>query len=275
MAKPKTAKKKPATRKKGGAPSAMKDRFGSLFRKKPAAPPPKKTRSSAVPVELPPDNKMSLDRKLDIAGVVAALIGILTLLSLLSPNRSGVTNAWVNLWRGAFGWGVYVFPLALIFIGGWWVARNFENVPRPNIERLVGFLILFILLLVTLHAFISPADRTAAYLLAAEGKGGGRLGAALMLLLANGLGMVGLTVVLIAGYIIALAVTLDIPVIDLFAWLPPLVLRLQDAWDERRASRQVAPERRVLLAARQCSRHALGDPGQRFRMRHRRIDVIR
>jgi len=115
MAKPKTAKKKPAAKKKGGAPTAVKDRFGSLFRKKPAAPPPKKTRASAAPAELPAE-RMSLDRKLDIAGVVAALIGILTLLSLLSPNRSGLTNAWVNLWRGVFGWGVYVFPLALILI---------------------------------------------------------------------------------------------------------------------------------------------------------------
>ena len=237
MAKPKSARKKAAAKKKGGGPSLVKDRFGSLFQKKPAAPPPKKTRASAVPAE-PPVEKMSLDRKLDIAGVVAVLVGILTLLSLLSPNRSGLTNAWVNLWRGVFGWGVYVFPLALILIGGWWVARNFESVPRPKFERLIGFLFLFILLLITLHALISPVERTEAYRLASEGKGGGRLGAALMLLLANGLGIVGLTVVLIAGYLIALAVTLDASVIDLFAWLPPLILRMQDAWDERRAARR-------------------------------------
>jgi S-DNA-T family DNA segregation ATPase FtsK/SpoIIIE len=188
---------------------------------------------------------MSLDRKLDITGVVVALVGILTLLSLLSPNRSGMTNAWVTLWRGAFGWGVYIFPIALIFIGGWLVARNFENIPRPNIERLIGLLMLFILILITLHVYISPPDQSIAYSIAAEGRGGGRLGAALMLLLEGGLGIVGLVVVLAAGYVISLALTLDVPVVDLFAWLPPLILRMQDAWDDRRAARR---ERQSLAA---------------------------
>ena len=98
-------------------------------------------------------------------------------------------------------------------------------------------MILFVVLLITMHVSISPAERSAAYAIAEEGRGGGRLGAALMLMLNSGLGMVGLVVVLVAGFIIGLALTLDMPVIDLFAWLPPLILRIEDAWDERRAAR--------------------------------------
>jgi S-DNA-T family DNA segregation ATPase FtsK/SpoIIIE len=237
MAKPKTTRKRSPARKKNAPASNLAGRLSGLFRKKPAPAPLKKGRTAVQPVEMPAEG-MSLDRKLDIAGVVIALLGILTLLSLLSPNRSGVTNAWVNLWRVAFGWGVYIFPLALIVIGAWLIARNFENVPHPNLERLIGLLLFFICLLIAFHAYISPADRTAAYAVAAEGKGGGRLGAALMLLLESGLGLTGLIVVLVAGFVISLALTLDVPVIDLFAWLPPLVLRLQDAWDERRAARK-------------------------------------
>jgi S-DNA-T family DNA segregation ATPase FtsK/SpoIIIE len=236
MAKPKSTRKKSSSRKKSTGSNNLVNRLSGLMRKKPAPEPPKRSRAS-VPPEGQDAEGMSLDRKLDITGIVVALVGILTLLSLLSPNRSGVTNAWVSLWRGAFGWGVYVFPIALIFIGGWLVARNFENVPQPNLERLIGLMILFVVLLITMHVSISPAERSAAYAIAEEGRGGGRLGAALMLMLNSGLGMVGLVVVLVAGFIIGLALTLDMPVIDLFDWLPPLILRIEDAWDERRAAR--------------------------------------
>ncbi|MEJ2759568.1 MAG: DNA translocase FtsK 4TM domain-containing protein, partial [Anaerolineales bacterium] len=142
--------------------------------------------------------------------------------------------------RGVFGWGVYIFPLTLILIGVWLVARNFENVPRPNIERLIGLFLLFILLLIIMHLSISPLERTTAHQLALEGKGGGRLGAWLMVSLGSGLGLPGLILLLVAGVIIALALTLDKPVIELFSWVHPMVLRLQDAWDERQAARKAS-----------------------------------
>ncbi|MBN2043779.1 MAG: DNA translocase FtsK 4TM domain-containing protein [Anaerolineales bacterium] len=195
---------------------------------------------------------MSLDRKLDITGVALILIGGLTLFGLLSPSRSGIAAAWVNIWRSAFGWGVYIFPLALILIGIWLVARNFENVPRPDLERLIGVSVLFILLLVVLHTLISPADPLIARELADQGKGGGRIGAGLMIFLATGLGMTGLVLLVIASGIIGLALALDTTVVNLFTWLPPLVLRVQDAWDERQARRKEA-------RAAQAATHPAGD----------------
>ena len=187
---------------------------------------------------------MSLDRKLDITGVVLAFFGVLTLFGLLSPDRSGIALAWVNLWRSAFGWGIYVFPLALIGIGAWLIARNFENVPRPDFERMLGVIILFILLLVVMHIFVSPADPAAARDLAFQGKGGGRIGAELMIFFEGGLGMLGLVLLVIAGGIIGLALALDTSVINLFTWVPPMVLRIQDAWDEHQAAAQGSPGRK-------------------------------
>jgi S-DNA-T family DNA segregation ATPase FtsK/SpoIIIE len=233
------ARQKSGSKKKR---TPLLSRLGGLFARKPKAAPAKKP---AARGKAQPQTGMSMDRKLDIAGVLVAFVGILTLVSLLSPNRSGVTFAWVSLWRAAIGWGVYVFPIGLILIGVWLVARNFENVPRPDAERLIGVGLFFILLLVVMHMLISPADPDAAKALAMQGKGGGQIGAGLMTWLQRGLGTPGLVVLVFAGFIISLALALDTSVVNLFTWVPPLVLRLQDAWDERQAARRTAQQAAV------------------------------
>ncbi len=185
---------------------------------------------------------MSLDRKLDITGVFLAFLGVLTLFGLMQPDSSGIAIAWVNLWRSAFGWGIYVFPLALIGIGAWLVARNFENVPRPDFERMLGVIILFLLFLVVLHILVSPADPAVARDLGLQGKGGGRIGAGLMIFFEGGLGMLGLVLIVVAAAIIGFALALDTSVINLFTWVPPLILRIQDGWDDFQARRKEARE---------------------------------
>ena len=128
---------KPKTRGKKKAP--LTNRLSGLF-KRGSKPEPSKSASSKKTAKdtPPPSEGLSLDRKLDITGVLLAFVGVLTLFSLLSPDRSGVTNSWVTFWKTAIGWGVYIFPLALILIGVWLVARNFEIVPRPDLERMIG-----------------------------------------------------------------------------------------------------------------------------------------
>ena len=233
------AKSKPKSKKTsssggiGGRISGLLKRGGKQPPKKTAA--KKTTKTTAIPK--PPPSGMSLDRKLDIAGVVLTGFGLLTLLALLSPNRSGITNAWVTFWQVLLGWGVYVFPIVLALLGIWLIARNFESVPRLDIERIIGFLVLWLMFQVTLHALVSPPGAEAAYQIAALHKGGGRLGAGIMVFLVNGLGMLGMIIVVIAGAVVGLAMLLDVPVIDLFDWLPRLILRIQDAWDERQAAR--------------------------------------
>jgi S-DNA-T family DNA segregation ATPase FtsK/SpoIIIE len=228
------AKRKTSSKKKT---SNILSGLGNAFKRKPK---PSSTRKKPTKQAESQSTGMSVDRKLDITGVLLVFLGVLTLFGLLSPSRSGIAIAWVNIWHSAFGWGIYVFPLALIMIGIWLVARNFENVPRPDLERLLGVTILFILLLVVMHVLTSPADPAIARDLAFQGKGGGRVGAALMIFFEGGLGMLGLVLLVVAGTIIGLALALDTSVINLFTWLPPLILRIQDAWDERQARRKEA-----------------------------------
>jgi S-DNA-T family DNA segregation ATPase FtsK/SpoIIIE len=182
-----------------------------------------------------------LDRKLDIAGIGLALVGLLTLLSLASSARSPLVGGWVSLIHKTFGWGMYLLPLALITVGVWLVVRNFERVPSVSVERLVGFILLFANLLCWLHFFNFPASRQAALDLAIAGQGGGYIGAGFLIALQSTLGTGGTAIALLAWGMIALAMTLNISVVDLFRWVPAWINRIQDSWDESRARRNGAP----------------------------------
>ncbi len=177
---------------------------------------------------------LSLDRKLDMVGVGLALLGLLTLLALLSPSHGSITGRWVNAIGQAFGWGRYIFPLSAMIIGLWLVLRNFERVPQLSAERLLGFGLLYTNILADLHFFNLPGSRQAVYDLAAQGKGGGYIGGFLFELLRANLGLGGAAVALFAWLLISLGLSLDVSVMELFQWVPPLLLRLQDWIDERR-----------------------------------------
>jgi hypothetical protein len=122
----------------------------------------------------------------------------------------------------AFGWGVYLLPLAFIGIGLWLVLRNFERIPWPSPERVLGAVLLFLIALLWLQYITRPETREAGFATAAAGQGGGYVGAALLELLLATLGWLGAAIVLIAGTIIGLALALDRPVVALFDWFRPI-----------------------------------------------------
>lgn len=180
---------------------------------------------------------LSLDRRLDIIGVVCALFGLLTLLSLLSANRGTFTGGLVNVINLGFGWGKFIFPIALIALGIWLVLRHFERIPHISLERLLGVGLLFIILLAFLHMLALAGAGESVASLVAEGQGGGYIGALVVQGLRGALGVGGAVVTLLAVVLIALAFLLNTSVVGLFAWIPPLITRGQDAWDEFWAQR--------------------------------------
>jgi len=119
-----------------------------------------------------PAINLTLDQRLDILGILLALGGILTLLSLLSASQGFLTGWWLGILRETFGWGVFAVPLVLMATGGWLLLRNFDKVPRPSGERIIGFGLAFLVALLTLQVVavelqngIPPAE-----------VGGGRIG---------------------------------------------------------------------------------------------------
>ena len=180
---------------------------------------------------------MSLDRKLDITGVVMALVGVLTLLSLASSSHGSLTGSWVTFIQTGFGWGMYLFPLALLFLGLWLILRNFERIPQASIERMLGFILLYAGLLASFQFFTFPESQAASMAEAAVGRGGGYTGAFLFEILRATLGVGGAAIALLAWLLIALALSLDVSILDLFGWIPPLYQKFQDALDELSARR--------------------------------------
>lgn len=194
---------------------------GELPHSKPAS----KSRSHQPPPPPPALSwwdQLSAERKLDVVGITLAFIGIIILLGLISANRSALIGGAILFLSQIFGWGVYILPLGLLVFGLWLIFRKIERIPPLSLERAVGSIILFLLLLTVLHTFVATAETSKS--VALTGRGGGALGSLFQRLLWNWLGSGGAFIALIAWLIIGIAVMLDKPVQDLFDWLAPLMI---------------------------------------------------
>lgn len=163
---------------------------------------------------------------MDLIGVVLALAGLLTLLSLFSAGGGGLTGYWIGALKSLFGWGVYILPVGLLVLGAWLVARNVDRLPELSLERIVGILLLFSGLLVAFHGLSGPAVTALAR--AAEGQGGGYVGGLLQQGLVRGLGWAGASIIVLSWLVIALALTLDLSMQQMFAWAGPLAAGLKE-----------------------------------------------
>jgi DNA segregation ATPase FtsK/SpoIIIE, S-DNA-T family len=161
---------------------------------------------------------LSLDRKLDLVGVGLALVGVLTLLSLLSPIHGSLTGAWVTLIGKGFGWGMYLLPLGMVIGGLWLVLRNFQHVPQFAIERVLGVILLFVWFLAATHFILRLGTQKDPYSLASQGEGGGYLGAFTAQLLETTLGQVGAVIALIALLLIAIVMSFDLSIYEILDW---------------------------------------------------------
>ncbi len=173
--------------------------------------------------------RISPERRMDILGVVLTIVGLLTVLSLFSINRSEGSAHWVEMLRAVFGWGLFLVPVALIILGLWLVARNVERLPALTIERVIGILMLFTGLLAAFQGFSDGET------------GGGYIGAFFERLLVGALGLPGTVIVVIAWLLIGLAMTLDISMEEMFRWISPLWRRLRLRL-QRTSSQPMAPQ---------------------------------
>ncbi len=188
-------------------------------------------------------SRLSAERKLDLLGIVLTFSGLGILLSLASTNRSLVLGGFIQLLGQLFGWGIYVLPIALTALGIWLVLRKIERIPPVSTERVAGIGILFLWILVSLHASVASAEN--AVTVALTGMGGGLLGALIQRTLWSALGTAGAIIALTAWLTIGLSLALDISVQDLFRWFMPLLRSAQDAvihWYGKIITRAANPE---------------------------------
>jgi S-DNA-T family DNA segregation ATPase FtsK/SpoIIIE len=161
---------------------------------------------------------------MDILGVFLTIVGLVTLLSLFSANKSSLTGSWINILAQVFGWGDYILPVGLIVVGVWLVARKVDRLPALNIERVIGLLLMFVGLLVAFHGL--DGSTATAFDRAQARQGGGYLGALLQQGLVSAIGAPGTVIIVVAWLVIALAMTLDLSMHDMFKWAGPLGAKL-------------------------------------------------
>lgn len=206
----KSSSARPAGRKPAGKPAARP------AGKSPAS----RTRTAHKKPQPSLWNRISAERKLDLLGVVLALVGLLTLLSLFSSNRSSVTGAWVGFLQSLAGWGMFIIPLGLIAFGLWLVFRRIEKFPAISAGRVIGSLLLYVNLLAWIHLFTGGGWGKEMI-----GKGGW-LGGAFEYFLVDKLGTAGAVVLLIGWLLIALVILLDMP-------LPELLQRIGKLFERK------------------------------------------
>ena len=184
---------------------------------------------SPEPASIPPApslwDRFSSERKLDLTGIILAVVGILILLTLFASSRSVITADLMRFLGQIFGWGIYILPIALFIFGIWLILRRNERLPALSLERTVGSILLFVWLLTTMHSIIAqPVMADAAAL---DGAGGGYIGGLFERLLFFGFGFWGAVIILTAWFLIALTMTLDITIQDLFRWIVTGFIRLK------------------------------------------------
>ncbi|MHB8855257.1 MAG: FtsK/SpoIIIE family DNA translocase [Bellilinea sp.] len=173
-------------------------------------------------------DSISNDRKLDILGVFLALVGFLTLLSLISSENGTLTGMWISTLNKISGWGTFVLPVGLIIIGLWLVMRNVEQLPLLSTERIFGIVLLYLNLLAWLHFFAGGT-----WELAAQGVGGGYVGAFFNITLVNALGKAGGVIVMASWLVIALVFAFDLSIPEIYRAIKPVLGGMQRQLDKR------------------------------------------
>lgn len=183
--------------------------FSSRSRSKSPAKGSRRRKSQPPPPKLP---RISLDRQLDILGIVLVALAGITLLSFLSATRGSLTEGWLVFLSRVFGLGVYLAPFGMGLAGLWLILRNFERRPIIGGERVVGAVLLYLTALALLHLLSFPDDPE---LLADAGGGGGYLGYYLSQGLLRGVGSWGMAVALLAALLIATVLLSGLSVAEL------------------------------------------------------------
>ncbi|MFZ3151527.1 MAG: DNA translocase FtsK 4TM domain-containing protein [Anaerolineaceae bacterium] len=200
-----TAKRKPSTAKKSPSRTTTASRQTT-----------RRTSSSHAPKQTPraqnPTIPLSPERKVDIAGIILTVVGILTLLSLLTSRSGSVTGWWSNALFKAIGWGAYTLPLLLLLIGLWLLLRKKENFPQISAERIIGIFLVFFNIL-TWFQLISRTATTP------QMDGGGAVGRFILNTLINWFGTPGTVIWLVAWLLTCLVLLVDLSMSDLTNWL--------------------------------------------------------
>ncbi len=178
-----------------------------------------------------PTPLLSPERKQDLIGLVLIAAALFSVVSMVSTGRGVVSAVWLDVLRGGFGWGSLAVPCALLAVGLWLMLRPLRpRLPTLKAEQVIGAAVLYGTLLIALHGVLGPEDWGASFDLARQGRGGGLIGAALLELLRQGLGVGGTVVAVAALATCGLILCAGISLPELVAGSVRLVERVTARW---------------------------------------------
>ncbi len=148
----------------------------------------------------------------EVWGLILILLGVVTLLAMLSPRQGAVTSWWIEQLRFLVGDGVLLLVLLMIGVGLWGVLRGMGRLDYVPWYRPLGALLIFLAIVIGLHmdGSLTPSQALA---MAREGDGGGMVG-------------YGLSELAIAalGYTLAWVLVVGVGIAGLVLLLGPLLL---------------------------------------------------
>lgn len=123
----------------------------------------------------------------EVWGLILILLGVVTLLAMLSPRQGALTSWWIEQLGRLVGDGVLLLVLLMIGVGLWGVLRGVGRLAYVPWYRPLGALFIFVALVTALHMDGSITD-VQALSMARAGEGGGLLGYGLSELLIRAFG---------------------------------------------------------------------------------------
>jgi S-DNA-T family DNA segregation ATPase FtsK/SpoIIIE len=176
-----------------------------------------KSRSKSSPKSPSPE------RNLTLTGLGMVTLGAIATLGLFSSRSTPLLSTIQLLLKKGFGWGSYPLPILLLAGGLLILLRKIKDAPKLSLEQSLGVSLLYLGGVTTLHFFTFPIDFKASQVIAAGGLGGGYIGAYLLEPLLSIFGIAGTAIALTAWILLSLSLSLDIPVLDLFKWVPDII----------------------------------------------------
>ncbi|MFQ3568559.1 MAG: DNA translocase FtsK [Aggregatilineales bacterium] len=220
---------------------------------------------------------LSLDKKLEILGLVMVIGGIVLLLSSLSPAQGALPNQINDFLSELFGWGAIAVPIAMIPVGLWLIMlRAGQETPVVDVGRVIGLIALYIAVLVlfqfidalsypqganqSYEEYLRALDNVLLPLSAAFGRGGGIVGGRIYFFLISNFGEIAGFVLLIGALLIAAMFALSLSMQEIVAIFISNYRNLRDAQRRRalrraaeRAEREAAAQAQAALAASSIS----------------------
>jgi hypothetical protein len=123
----------------------------------------------------------------EVWGLILILLGVVTLLAMLSPRQGALTSWWIEQLETLVGNAVLPLVLLMIGIGLWGVLRSIGRLAYVPWYRPLGALLLFLALVIGLH-MDGSITQAQALSMAQEGEGGGIVGYGMSELLISALG---------------------------------------------------------------------------------------